>query len=95
VLRRISGCKRNGMKGTCRKWHDETLHSLYFLSNIIRVIKSRRIRKAKHVGHGEIRNACTILSGKPEWKRPLGRHRRRWKDIIKMEVRRTGIEGVD
>jgi hypothetical protein len=43
----------------------------------------------------EITNAYTILVGKPEGKRPLGRLRRRWEDNIKMDLRETGLEGVD
>jgi hypothetical protein len=44
---------------------------------------------------GETRNACTILVGKPEGKRPLGRPRRRWLDNIKMYLREIGWDGVD
>jgi hypothetical protein len=39
---------------------------------------------------GEKRNACRILAGKPEGKRPLGRPRRRWVDNIKMDLREIG-----
>jgi hypothetical protein len=52
------------------------------------MIKSRRIRWDEHVARmGEKRNAYTILVGKPEGKRPLGRPRRRWVDNIKMDLR--------
>jgi hypothetical protein len=44
---------------------------------------------------GENRNAYRILVGKPEGKRPLGRPRRRWVDIIKMDIRKIGLDGVD
>jgi hypothetical protein len=44
---------------------------------------------------GEMRNACRILVGKPEEKRPLGRPRRRWADNIKMDLRELGWDGVD
>jgi hypothetical protein len=44
---------------------------------------------------GETRNAYTILVGKPEQKRPLGRPRRRWVDDIKMDLREIGWDGVD
>jgi hypothetical protein len=44
---------------------------------------------------GEIRNMYTILVGKPEGTRPLGRPRRRWEDNIKMDLRKRGLEGVD
>jgi hypothetical protein len=48
VLRRIFGLKREVM-GDWRKMHNEELHNLYFLPNIIRMIKSRRMRWAGHV----------------------------------------------
>jgi hypothetical protein len=55
------------------------------------MIKSRRIRLAKHAPRmGEKMNAYTILVGKPEGKRPLGRPRRRWLDNIKMGLREIG-----
>ena len=54
--------------------------------NIVRVIKSRRMRWAGHVARMRER----ILVGKPEGKRPHGRHRRRWKDNIKMDLREFG-----
>jgi hypothetical protein len=44
---------------------------------------------------GEKRNACRILVGKPEGKRPLGRPRRRWDDNIKMDLTETGWGGMD
>jgi hypothetical protein len=53
------------------------------------------MRWSGHVTHmGEMRNAYSILVGKPEGKRPLGRPRHRWEDI-KMDLRETGWEGVD
>jgi hypothetical protein len=44
---------------------------------------------------GEMRNACRILVGKPEGKRPLVRPRRRWVDSIKMDLREVGWDGTD
>jgi len=44
---------------------------------------------------GRTRNAYKILVGKPEGKRPRGRHRRIWEDNIRMNVKETGWEGVD
>jgi hypothetical protein len=49
VLRRIFGLKRNEVVGGRRKLHNEELHKLYFSPNIIRMIKSRRMRRARHV----------------------------------------------
>jgi hypothetical protein len=92
VLRRIFGLKREE-DGTRRKLHNNELHSLYSSPNIIRVIKSRRMRWAGHVAHmGEGRGVYSILVGRPEGKRPLGRPRHRWEDNIKMDLRGIGID---
>jgi hypothetical protein len=40
---------------------------------------------------GEKRNACRILVGKPDGKRPMGRPRRRWEDNIKIDLRKNGM----
>jgi hypothetical protein len=85
VLRRIFEPKRDEVTGGWRELHNEELHNLYSCPNIIRMIKSRRIRWARHVvGTGEKRNPYRILVGKLKGKRPLGRPRRRWVDNIKM-----------
>jgi transcription termination factor 2 len=79
-----------------RKLHNEELHNLYSLPNIIRMIKSRRMRWAGHVARmGETRNAYRILVGKLEGKRPLGRPRRRWVGNVKMDLREIGWDGMD
>jgi hypothetical protein len=84
VLRRIFGTKRDEMVGGWRKLHNEELHNLYTPPNIIRVIKSRRMRWAAHVARmEEKRNAYRILVGNPEGTRPLGRPRRRLWTILK------------
>ena len=71
--------------------HNEELSDLYFLPNIVRVIKSRRMRWAGYVAHtGEGRGVHRALVGKPEGKRPLGRPRRRWEDNIKMDLQEVG-----
>jgi hypothetical protein len=89
VLRRIFGLKRDEVAGDLRKLHNEELHNLYSSPNIIRIIKSRRMRWAGHVPRMEEKNnAYTILVGKPEGKRPLGRPRRRSVDNIKMDLQR-------
>jgi hypothetical protein len=71
---------QNGMiTGEWRKLHNKELHNLYASPNIIRQIKSRRMRWAGHVDRmGEKRKVYRVLAGKPEGKRPLGRRRRRW-----------------
>jgi hypothetical protein len=89
VLRRIFGPKRDEVRGVWRKLHNEELHILYSSPNIIRQIKSRRMRWA-----GE-RNVYRFLMGKPEGKRPLGRPRRRWEDGIRMDLRKIGCGSVD
>jgi hypothetical protein len=82
--------------GDWRKLHNEEFHNLYFSANIIRMIKSSRMRWAGHVARiGEAWNAYKILVRKPEGKRPLGRPRRRWVDNIKMDFRDKGWDGMD
>ena len=78
VLRRIFGPKRDEVTGEWRKLHNEELNNLYSSPNIVRVIKSRRMRWAGHVARmGEGRVVYRVLVGKPEGRRPLGRPRRR------------------
>jgi hypothetical protein len=80
--------KRDEVTGVWRKLHNEELHNLYSSPNLIRMIKSRRMRLARHVAQmGEKRNAYRILVGKPEGKRQLGRPRRRWVDNIQIGLR--------
>ena len=65
---------------------------MYRLLNIVRVIKSRRLRWAWHVARMEEgRSAFKILTGKPTGKRPLGRPRRRWEDNIRMDFEEIGL----
>jgi hypothetical protein len=79
--------KRDEVTGEWRKLHNEELHDLYSSPSIIRIIKSRMMRWAGHVARmGEKRNACRLLVGKPEGKRPLGRPRHRWMDNIRMDL---------
>jgi hypothetical protein len=64
-------------------------------SRFIRMMKSRRMRRAGHVARmEEIRNAINIFVGYPEEKRPLGKPRRRWLDNIKLDLRDIGWDGV-
>ena len=91
VLRRIFGPKRDWVTGEWRKLHNEELSDLYCPPNIVRVIKSRRMRWASHVARMEEgRVVQKVLVGKPEGKRPLGRPRRRWEDNIKMNLQELG-----
>ena len=67
--------------------HNEELSDLYSLPNIVRVVKSRRMRWMGHVGRmGEGRVVRRVLVGKPEGKRPLGRPRHIWEDNIKTDL---------
>jgi len=73
VLRRIFGPRRDEVTGEWRRLHNEELNDLYSSPNIVRVIKSRRMRWAGHVAPmGEERGMYWVLVGKPEGKRPLG-----------------------
>ena len=71
-----------GGTGEWRRLHNEELNDLYCSPNIVRVIKTRRMRWAGHVARmSEERGVYRVLVGKPEGRRPLGRPRRRWVDI--------------
>jgi hypothetical protein len=91
VLRGIFGSKRDGVTGEWRRLHNEELNDLYSSPNIIRVIKSRRMRWVGHVARmGEGKGAYSVLVGRPEGRRPLGRPRRRREDNIKMDLQEMG-----
>jgi len=91
VLRRVFGPKRDEVTGEWRKLHKEELNDLYSLPNVVRVVKSRRMRWAGHVARmGKDRGVQRVLVGKPEGKRPLGRPRRRWEDNIKIDLQEVG-----
>jgi hypothetical protein len=92
VLRKIFGPKREE-DGSWRKLHNDELHSLYSSENIVRVIKSSRMRWAGHVARmGERRGVYRVLVGRPECKRPVGRPRHRREENIKMDLREIGID---
>ena len=76
----------------CYVFIEITSSSLYRSPNIVRVIKSRRLRWSAHVARMEEgRSAFKILTGKPTGKRPLGRPRRRWEDNIRMDLEEIAI----
>jgi len=78
VLKRIFGPRRDEVTREWRRLHNEELNDLYSSPNIVRVIKSRRIRWTGHVARmGEGKGVYRVLVGKPEGKRPLGRPRRK------------------
>jgi hypothetical protein len=93
-LRRIFGPKREE-DGSWRKLHNDELHSLYSSPNIVRVIKSRRMRWAGHVARmGDGRGVHRFWLGGPKV-RALGRPRRRWENNIKLrEIRFDGANWI-
>jgi hypothetical protein len=96
VLRRKFGPNRDEGTVEWRKLQNAELSELYSSPNIIRVIKSRRMRWAVPVARmGESRGAYMVLVGKSEGKRPLGRPRCRWEDNVKMDLQEVGCAGTD
>ena len=96
VLRRILGTRRDEVTGEWRRLHNEELNDLYYSPNIVRVIKSRRMRWAGHVARmDEEKGVYRVLVEKPEGRRPLGRPRRRWVDNIRMDLQEVGCEYMD
>jgi hypothetical protein len=94
VLRGMFGPKGDEVTGEWRKLHSGELHDLYSSPDIIRQIKSRRMRWAGHVARmGEGRNVYRVLVGNLDGKRPLERPRRRWEDGIRMDLREIGWGG--
>jgi hypothetical protein len=87
VLRRIFGPKREQETEEWRKLHNKEHYALNSSPNIIRVIKSGRLRWAGNVVRmGERRCAYTALVGKSKGERQLGRPKHRWEDNIKMDL---------
>ncbi|KAJ4433819.1 hypothetical protein ANN_16131 [Periplaneta americana] len=94
MIRKIFGAKRDEVTGEWKKLHNAELYVLFSSPDIMRNIKSRRLRWAGHVARmGESINA--VLVGRPEGKRPLGRSRHRWENNIKMDLREVGYDGRD
>jgi hypothetical protein len=95
VLRTIFGPKREE-DGSWRKLHNDELHSLYSSPNVVRVVKSRRMRWAGHVAcMGEGRGVYRVLVGRLESKRPLGSPRCRREDNVKIDRREIGIDAAN
>jgi len=96
VLRRLFGPRRDEITEEWRRLHNEELNDLYCSPNIVRVIKSRRMRWAGHVARmGEDWGVYRVLVGKPEGRRPLGRPMHRWVDNIKLDLQEVGCGHVD
>ena len=89
--REVFAPRRDEVTGEWRRLHNEELNDLYCSHNIVRVIKSRRMRWAGHVARmGEERGVYRALVGKPEGRRPLGIPRRRWVNNIMMYLQEVG-----
>ena len=96
VLRRIFGPRRDEVTKEWRSLHNEERNDLYSSPNIVRVIKSRKMRWAGHVARmGEERAVYRVLLGKPEGRRPLERPRRRWVDNIRTDLQEVGCGYMD
>ena len=96
MLRRIFGPRKDKVTGEWRRLHNEELNDLYSSPNIVRVVKSRRMRWAGYVARmGEKRGVYRVLVVKPEGRRPLGRPRRRWVDNIRMGLQEVGCGYMD
>jgi len=88
VLKKTNGPKRKDVTEEGRRLHNKELYDLYSLANTVRVItsRSRWVRCVDvHVG---------VLVGRPEGKRPLGKHRHRWEGNIKMDLQEVGWTGL-
>jgi len=95
VLRRIFRPKRDKVTGEWIKLCNEKLNDLYCSPNTLREIKSRRMLLARHVACMGKRGVYTVLVGNPERKRPLGRHRHKLEDNIKLGLQEVGCVGMD
>jgi hypothetical protein len=86
----VSYCQ-NEVTGDRRKLLREELYNLYSSPNVIRRIKSIRMRLAGYVARmGQERRVYKVLVGKPEGKRPPGRPRNRWEDGLRIDLREIG-----
>ena len=93
---RIFGPKTDGVTEEGRELHNEDLNDLYCSPNIVRVIKSRRMRWGGSCSTcGGKEGRIQGLVGKSKGKRPFGRRRRRWEDNIKMDLQEVGCGGMD
>ena len=90
VLRGIFGAKGVEVTAGWRKLHNEELNDLYWSPDIVRVIKWRRMRWARHVARMLESGVYRVLVVKPDGSGPIGRPCRRWEDNIKMDLQEVG-----
>jgi hypothetical protein len=96
VLRKIFGPMKDKITEEWRRLYKEEIYDLYSSPNNIRVTKSRRMRWAGHVARIDARRGgYMVLVGRPDGKRLLERHRRRWEDNINMNIQQVGWRGMD
>ena len=96
MLRKIFVPRSDEVTGEWSRLHNEELNDLYCSPNIVRVIKSRRMRWVGYVASmGDRRGVLGVLVGKPEARRPLERPSLRWEDNIKMDLQEVGCEGMN
>ena len=95
VLRKIFGPKRDEVTREWRTRRNEELNDPYSSPYIVRVMKLRRMRLEGHVARSGRAEVYRVFVGKREEKRPLGRHRRRWKDNMNMYLQEVGCEDID
>jgi hypothetical protein len=90
------GPKNEEVTAEWRRLNKKELYALYSSTNIVRVIKSRRLRWAGHVARmGERRGAYRGLVGKPEGRRQIRRPRRRWEKSIKIGFKQVVWGSMD
>jgi hypothetical protein len=96
VSRRTFATKRDEATREWRKFYSGELHNFYSFRNIIRQIRSRRMKWAGHVAcMGKERKGCRVFVGELEGKTPLGRPRSKWEYGFKMDLQEIGWEGVE
>jgi len=92
VLRKVYGPKRDEMTGEWRRLHNKELHGLYDSPDIVKIIKSETTKVGRPCcSDGEKRRLYSILVGRPDGKRPLGRPGRRFEDNIRRDLREVGV----
>jgi hypothetical protein len=96
VLKRIFRPKREEVAGGWRRLHSEELHYLHASPNVVRVMKSRKVKWTGSVARmGQMRNLYKILLGKPEGKGALGKPSCRWVGTIRMDPREISWKGMN